>query len=228
VRAPDFSYCPELERAMSAERFVGASGKVFEGRGPCSTPNNLAVIRAYMLERKPARTLEVGLCFGASALAFAASHTGRHVAIDPYQRTTWDSVGLLAIERAGLADRFEFRDGPSSVELARAVGAGERYDFIYVDGSHLFEDVFVDAYFGARLLTEGGIMAFDDCTNPHVAKVLRFIRRGMPGLAEADLSAWRTDGVRTRAARLLGRSQLVAFRRKGEIERPWDARFTPF
>jgi len=27
---------------------------------------------------------------------------------------------------------------------------------MYVDGSHLFEDVFVDAYFGARLLTDGG------------------------------------------------------------------------
>lgn len=225
---PDFSYCPELERAMSAESFVGATGKVFRGRGSLSTPNNLAVIRAYMLDRKPARTLEVGLCFGASALAIAASHTGRHVAIDPYQRTTWDGVGLLAIDRAGLAPRFELREGQSCAELARAFAAGERYDFIYVDGSHIFEDVFVDAYFGARLLSEGGMIAFDDCTDPHVAKVLRFIRRCVPGLPEADLSAWHPEGRRHRLARWLGRAQLVAFRRTGDVERPWDARFTPF
>lgn len=213
---------------MAAESFVGATGKVFRSRGPCSTPNNLAVIREYMLRHEPARTLEVGLAFGASALAFAASHTGCHVAIDPYQKTTWDSVGLLAIERAGLAGRFEFRDGPSAIELPKALAAGERYDFVYVDGSHLFEDVFVDAYYGARLLREGGLIAFDDCTDPHVAKVLRFLRRALPGLAEEDLSVYRPDRARHRLARWLGRAQLVAFRRVGEVERPWDARFEPF
>lgn len=225
----DFTYCPELERLMSAATpLTGATGKVFGDRGACSTPNNLAFIRAYMLRHEPRRTLEVGLCFGASALAFAASHTGRHVAIDPYQRTTWDSVGLQAIERAGLADRFELREGTSAVELARALGEGERYDFIYVDGSHVFEDVFVDAYFCARLLADGGVLAFDDCTNAHVAKVLRFIRRTVPGLVELDLGPYREDAGRHRAARLLGRAQLVAFRREGDIERPWDAAYVPF
>lgn len=227
--APDFSYCPELDRLMSvAAPLTGATGKVFKDRGACSTPNNLAFIRAFMLRHEPRRTLEVGLCFGASALAFAASHKGRHVALDPYQRTTWDSAGLQAIERAGLAERFELREGPSAIELAGALAAGERYDFIYVDGSHVFEDVFVDAYFCVRLLTEGGVLAFDDCTIPHVAKVLRFIRRTVRGLTEIDLAPYRADALQHRVARLLGRAQLTAFRRDGDVERPWDAAFVPF
>jgi predicted O-methyltransferase YrrM len=42
---------------------------VFEGLGALSTVNNLQVLRALMLERRPRRTLEIGLGFGASALA---------------------------------------------------------------------------------------------------------------------------------------------------------------
>lgn len=107
-----------------------------------------------------------------------------------------------------------------------------RFDLVYVDGSHLVEDVFVDAYFVARLLTECGVMAFDDSTNPHVHKVLRFLRANCrQGLAEFALPSYRGDDGRSlsyRGARILGKVQVTAFRRVGKIDRAWNAPFHSF
>src|SRR5262249_8074403 len=100
-----------------------------------------------------------------------------------------------------------------------------------VDGSHLFEDVFIDAYYAARLLEQGGLIAFDDSTKPEVAKVLRFIRTNMrQGLEEIDLMPFRENSKDfvIRVARRLGKLQLTAFRRVGEIDRPWNAALVPF
>lgn len=38
----------------------------------------------------------------------------------------------------------------------------ERFDFIYVDGSHRSPDVIYDAILSFGLLKKGGIMIFDD------------------------------------------------------------------
>lgn len=39
---------------------------------------------------------------------------------------------------------------------------GYKYDFIYVDASHMADDTFVDAYWAHRMLKPGGIIIFDD------------------------------------------------------------------
>jgi hypothetical protein len=120
----------------------------------------------------------------------------------------------------------------SAYELPKLVEAGARFGLVYVDGSHLFEDVFVDAYFVIRLLEEGGVVTFDDSAKPHVAKVLRFLRTNVPrgGLEELDLGRYRDKRGRFRyqLARALGRVQLTAFRRVGNVERVWDSPFRSF
>jgi hypothetical protein len=74
------------------------------------------------------------------------------MALDPFQKGAWDDSGLVAVERAGLSDFLDFRPEFSSLLLPRLVEHGDRFDLIYVDGSHLFEDVFIDAYYTSRLL----------------------------------------------------------------------------
>jgi hypothetical protein len=231
-------FCPVLAELLRTRRAVGKTGQVFEGLAALSTDSNLRIIHALMRETRAVRTLDVGLSFGGSALAFCASHKqlgrspeAQHVAIDPFQATVWDSCGLMAVERAGLAGYMDLRQAYSALELPRLVEAGTRFGLVYVDGSHLFEDVFVDAYFITRLLVEGGIVAFDDSSNPHVAKVLRFLRKSLPrSLEELDLSKYRErrERVRYRVARYLGKVQMTAFRRVGNLERRWDAPFRPF
>lgn len=234
-----FEFCPVLAELVQSRRVVGRSGKVFEGLGALSTYNNLYVLRRLMENIKAERTLEVGLSFGGSALLLASSHResghapkNQHVALDPYQETAWDSTGLMSLERAGLSGYLDYRPVFSSEELPKMLSCGERFGLVYIDGSHLFENVFVDAYFCVRLLTAGGVVAFDDSSNPHVAKVIRFLRSSLSaGLQELDLAVYREgkrDRFRYRVARWLGKVQLTAFRRVGEVVRAWDAPFCTF
>jgi hypothetical protein len=204
-----------------------------------SSRNNLITLRRLMLHLRPRRSLEIGLCFGASALALTASHkeyqalpAKQHVAIDPFQHTVWDDAGVLAIENAGLSEYFDFRGDFSHLELPRLLIDDASFDFVYVDGSHLIEDVFVDTYFVARLLAVGGVMVLDDSTDPHVKKVIRFLRANCSaGLEEVNLTAFRGDrgrDLKYRLARGLGKVQMTAFRRIGQIQRPWNAAFCSF
>jgi predicted O-methyltransferase YrrM len=239
----DYSYCPVLDEMMRSRRATGQSGRVFEGLGALSTANNLEVLRNFMMERRPVRSLEVGLSFGGSALTIAASHRDlghapnhQHTALDPYQTTTgesgWDSAGLVAIHQAGLAGFVDFRPQHSAIGLAQLVAEKAAFGLIYVDGSHLFDDVFVDAYFAFRLLDHDGVVMFDDSSIDHVAKVLSFVRANWAGWTEeVDLSAFRADGgksLRYRVGGWFGRRQLRAFRRTGEDSRLWDAPLQPF
>jgi hypothetical protein len=230
--------CGELIGLLKHQRILGKTGRIFEDSSSVSTENNLYTIRKLLLEYRPERTLEVGFCFGGSALLFCSTHQelgrppqSQHTVIDPYQTTTWDSCGLLAIERAGLTGYLDFRETFSALELPKLFEAGDRFGLIYVDGSHLFEDVLVDSYFVMRLLTYDGLVLFDDSSNAHVGKVIRFLRTNLRvALKEVDLSFLRprSERISYRVARYFEKVQLTAFRRVGNVERNWDAPFRSF
>ena len=230
--------CPVLAELLEQGRSLGRSGKVFDDLSALSTRSNVETLHSLMLHLEPTRTLEVGLAFGGSALSICTAHrdlgrppTHQHVAIDPYQTTVWDSCGLEALERASLLDYVEFHEANSALALPKLLIAESEFGFAYIDGSHLFEDVFVDAYFVLRMIVLGGVVAFDDSTNPHVAKVLRFLRRNCKaGLREMDLTAFRTrrGGLPYRLARRLGKVQLTAFQRVGSVERAWNSQLIGF
>jgi len=238
LRLATSEFCPVLAELLQTQKAVGRTGRIFEELAALSTVNNLHMIHELMHKTRALRTLEIGLSFGGSALVFCASHKelgrspkSQHHALDPFQSTVWDSCGLLAIERAGLTGYLNFREAASALELPKFVEEGVRFDLVYVDGSHLFEDVFVDAYFVARLLTEGGIVLFDDSSNPHIAKVLRFLRTSLRAtLEELNLSPYKEgrERITYHIARFLGKTQMTAFRRVGNVERSWDAAFHSF
>jgi hypothetical protein len=215
---------PVLQEMLAASRLVGETGKVFDDLVSLSTQNNLRALQWLMREAPGQRTLEIGLSHGGSALVLAEG--GDHTAIDPHQAVGWDNTGIAALRRAGLS--IDFRPERSEFALPRMLAAGDSFDLIYVDGSHLLEDVFIDAHYGIRLLRMRGIIAFDDSINPHVRKVLAFLRRTTPNLEELDLSRYRTDRLRYRVGRALGKVQLTAFRRTGEVRRAWDSPFVRF
>jgi predicted O-methyltransferase YrrM len=209
-------FCTVLDEMLSTRRTVGRSGKVFEKLESVSTLNNLRFIQQTMRERKPVRTLEVGLAFGASTLVFCSEHhrlgheaAKQHTAIDPYQPYPMlDEAGVYAVERAGFEDFLDYRPEFSEFGMPRILEAGERYDFIYIDGSHLFENVFIDAFYAARLLNDGGWMALDDSSDPHIAKVNDFVRSNL-GNALREVSR----GARAAVASLFGKQQLTVFER---------------
>ncbi|HWK50533.1 MAG TPA: class I SAM-dependent methyltransferase [Steroidobacter sp.] len=219
---------------------VGRTGKRIS-TASISSQNNIRVLAALVETRRPARTLEVGLALGCSALAMADGHranvsspAGHHVAIDPFQESVWDDCGVLALDAAGLSSFCTIMREHSWRALPRLTDAGEEFGILYIDGSHLFEDVFIDFFYCARLVGPGGIILFDDASDRHVAKVIRFVRRNMlHAFREIGLEGYRdmtttADRLKYRAARALGRIQLVAFERIGDPVRTWDSPFTAF
>jgi len=140
------------------------------------------LLRDFVIQHKPRRTIETGLGFGMSALfisqALAENGGGRHTAIDPNQKGAYfKSIGLLNIERAGFNDAFRFFHAPSSQTLPQLLQAGERFDFAFIDGSHVFDNVIVDFSYMDKLLEIGGCIAFDDLWMPGVRRAINFVRR---------------------------------------------------
>ena len=52
--------------------------------------------------------------------------------------------------------------GQSKDVLVQLLSEGQKFDFIYVDGSHLAPDVMIDGMLSYLLLNSGGIIMFDD------------------------------------------------------------------
>lgn len=227
------NFCPELAALYSRDRVRSTSGKEFTLTA-CSTVNNLVILKNLFPRVNPKRSLEIGMAFGGSCLMFAAMYrqsgqapSAQHVAIDPFQTNHWERIGIQAVERAGLSGYVQVREELSSLALPASVARKEEFDLIYIDGSHLFEDVFIDAYYSFRLVSKNGIVLFDDCQNVHVKKAIRFIRCNMGELfEEIDIGPLRDDcgrALKYRIARLLGHVQTVGFRRTGASERCWDS-----
>jgi predicted O-methyltransferase YrrM len=232
--------CPEIDwiaSRYSSGGLVGRTGKVFTNLIAISTRNNLETLYRIGREGGWERTLEIGMAFAGSALTLAAVQRdlGRpparqHVAIDAFQTEVWDSAGRMCLEQRGLADYVEVKEEFSSIALAKLVEQKARFGLIYVDGSHLFEDVFVDCYYSTQLLADGGVILFDDCKVAHVRKVLRFIETNLDATLERiDLSKYRESvGWKYKIGAMLGKTHLTGYRKIGAWGRKWDAEFRNF
>jgi hypothetical protein len=102
---------------------------------------------------------------------------GRLTTVDPYQRSEWNGIGVLNVERAGLASYHTLIDEFDYLALPRLVGEGAEFDFAYVDGRHTFEYALLDFFYIDKMLGRDGVVGFNDCDWPAVRAVLRFVRR---------------------------------------------------
>jgi predicted O-methyltransferase YrrM len=156
--------------ADSGERFPYHSGV---GKGLCE------VLTKEVAAMTRPRVLEIGMAYGASSVHLAdgieKAGGGELVSIDPNQSTQWHGIGVRLLEQLGHGRFFRLIESPSWRALPELAGEGAAFDFIFVDGWHSFDHVFVDFFFSDRLLRPGGLLAFHDCGMPATAKVLRFI-----------------------------------------------------
>jgi predicted O-methyltransferase YrrM len=81
-----------------------------------------------------------------------------------------ESVFYRNIKNAGLENRIKGVKGRSANVLLELIHSDLQYDFIYVDGSHLCLDVFLDLFLAWKLLRKGGVIAIDDYMY-HVDKI---------------------------------------------------------
>lgn len=224
------------------------TGQVEDADGNAHLQDNSPVMHEtgvllYELIRsaRPRRTLEVGMAYGLSTLficqALEDNGLGEHVAIDPYEKTGYSSIGLLNVERANLSGRLRFYEEASERALPRMYAQDERFDVAFIDGSHLFDNALVDFFYVDKMLTDGGHVAIDDLWMPAVRKVASFILKNKP-YRLVSLPSMRSGPVMRKALRIgrriiqnpLGpdwRLKLVPrnvaiFQRVGDDDRDWD------
>jgi hypothetical protein len=90
---------------------------------------------------------------------------------------------------------------------------GLRADAAFVDGSHIFHNVFVDLYFLRELVRPGGLIVLDDCQWPSVATAVRYYELN---------TGWRDQPIGDTATRLR------AFRLPDPRVEPSFENFKPF
>jgi len=148
-------------------------------------------LRTCILEEKAVNTIEIGLGYGISALficealLMGGERNAHHVAIDPYQARGFKNCGIQFLEEAGVANMVEHHADESQIVLPRFVSENRRFDFAFVDGSHLFDRVFLDLIYLGRLLVPGGIVFADDYQLPSVSRAISFCLRNLGWTLEA-------------------------------------------
>ena len=141
-----------------------------------------AEIWRQVLKQHPAgKLLEIGSYEGRSA-CFLIEECARERPIELHCIDTWaggvehNADGMaqvearfdanIALARATAAHPVAFHthrsaSHPALIQLL-AAGGGERFDLVYVDGSHQAPDVLADAVLAFQLLKVGGVLIFDD------------------------------------------------------------------
>jgi predicted O-methyltransferase YrrM len=144
------------------------------------TPAEAVALRGRVEREGATRTIEVGLGYGASALAVCeglranGGAAARHVVIDPFQEARFAGAGLRLLEEAGMAPLVELHPEESQLVLPRLLAEGRRFDLAFVDGNHRFDGVFLDLVYLGRLVRGGGIVFLDDYQLPAVARAVSF------------------------------------------------------
>ena len=143
-----------------------------------SVSNNLAFIAPLLTdfaarrEGQTLRYLEIGAYEGRN-LAFMSWLLPERLdvtVIDPWFNEDFNPdqgyIGIEARYRTNMTKaRFHSlrtRRSTSEVELPKMLAAGEKFDIIYVDGSHAALAVMSDMCFAASLLEVGGMLVLDD------------------------------------------------------------------
>lgn len=116
---------------------------------------------------KPAKTLEIGLALAASCMAIISAKKSvglreKHIALDPFQSKFTKNAGLLELERLSLTDGLDFVSEFSEIFLVKAFTAGQKFDFIFIDGSHTIGQAVTDAFLADKVLNKDGIIAIHD------------------------------------------------------------------
>lgn len=136
-------------------------------------------LRDLLVAESARVVIEIGLAYGSSALAIGealvcqGSRDARHLIIDAYQHSFHDA-GWETIVSAGLSDICTLLAERSQLALPRLVVERFVSDAAFVDGSHIFHNVFVDLYFLRELVRPGGLVVVDDCQWPSVATAVRY------------------------------------------------------
>ena len=168
------------------------------------------VLRDFVGQSGATRAIEIGLAYGASALAIAeglasTSIEHEHVILDPFQDLFHD-VGWRLISNAGLEQSTKLIRRRSQFALPELIVGGQTADIAFVDGSHLFHNVLLDLTYLEELVVFNGLIILDDVQHLSVAKAVAYFvaNRGWTEVSmrssETRLKAFRLPDGRVKSS----------------------------
>lgn len=155
-------------------------------------------------EKNLKTTLEVGFAYGRSAAHIMSATQSRHIAIDPFQEN-YENLGLKNIQNIGLGENLIFEHDFSHNVLPKLHNQKKTFDFIFIDGSHQFDGVFVDFYYADLMLEKGGYVLFHDTWMRGIQLTCSFIRNDRKDYKPINTSL----------------RNLALFQKTGEDNRSW-------
>lgn len=140
-------------------------------------------IRDLLIAERPGTVIEIGLAYGSSALAIGEALVSvggqRHVILDPFQGSGFRDAGWDVIRSARLDGIATLVRERSQIVLPRLAAEGMSADAAFVDGSHVFQNVFVDLYYLQSIVRPGGLVILDDHWWPGVATAARYFETNL-------------------------------------------------
>jgi predicted O-methyltransferase YrrM len=136
-------------------------------------------LRDLLIAEQARVVIEIGLAYGSSALAIGEALVSQGtsdvklVIIDAYQHH-FRNGGGEAINAAGLSEVCTLVTDRSQLVLPGLVSEGFVADAAFVDGSHIFHNLFVDLYFLRELVRPSGLIIMDDCQWQSVATAVGY------------------------------------------------------
>ena len=157
---------------------------MFESRAsPLGTPIHSNILKhlaealqRVTAERQPGTCVEIGMAFGFSTLSILSGTAGLLISIDPRQSGEYRGEGAKAVALAGYDRRHRLIEQPSYIGLPQLLIEGTRAQFAYIDGMHTFDHVLLDFFYVDKMLDPGGVVAFNDCGMPAVARAIQFVQ----------------------------------------------------
>ena len=120
--------------------------------------------------------LEVGFATGSTAAYMLHGlGSGQLTSID-YDQDQYEREGVRLVHSLGFAPRHRLIEDNSIRALPDLHASGARFGLVFLDGWKTFDHLWVDTFYGARMLTPGGYIVFDDARMPAVRKCLSLLR----------------------------------------------------
>lgn len=119
----------------------------------------------FLLKNKSIKkSLEIGFGCGVSSIYIMSAKKGQHTTIDSYQNKQFNNLGIHNLKQFKLYDRCRYYNDLSHNVLPFLLSKKERFDFVFIDGGHKYDEIFVDFYYVDLLLNQGGYVIFHDNT----------------------------------------------------------------
>lgn len=161
----------------------------------------------FITQKNLSKTLETGLGYGFSAVYIIAATHSSHIAIDPYAKDeVYQGIALKNAQRFGFEDLLEYKEEFSHIALPKLLNEKQQFDFIFIDGSHKFDNAFIDWYFCDLLLEQKGFIVFDDSWMRPIQRLVEFIRKN-----RLDYQEHQSQG-----------NNFFIFQKDGTDETSWD------